>query len=77
MLVGSVKRVCNSEGEICQEELNLNAVYSDKPDSANAQWSRYTPSASLSMTVSNTQAFGKVLPGQYVFVDLSPADKDA
>jgi len=29
------------------------------------------------MTISNPQAFGKVLPGQFVFVDITPCEKDS
>jgi hypothetical protein len=77
MSVSSVKKVCDSEGVITQEEISLMAVYSNKEGSANAQWSKWTPSASLVICISNPQAFGKVLPGQFVFVDLTPTDKDA
>lgn len=77
MLVGSVKKVCGSDGEVSQEEVSLNAVYSNKEGSANAQWCKWTPSASLNFTISNPQAFGKVLPGQFLFVDFIPTDKDS
>jgi hypothetical protein len=76
MLVNSVKKVCDSEGNITQEELSLSAVYSNKAGSANEQWCKWTPSASFSFAVSNPSAFGKVLPGQFLFVDLIPTDKD-
>jgi hypothetical protein len=77
MVVNSVKKICDGEGNITQEEVSLNAVYSNKEGSANAQWSKWTPSANLSMYISNPDAFGKVLPGQFVFVDLTPTDKDS
>jgi len=77
MLVSSVKKVSDSEGNITAEELAFNAVYSNQAGSANSQWCKWTPSGSLNFTVSNPAAFGKVLPGQFVFVDLIPTDKDA
>ena len=77
MNVNSVKTVHGNEGEPYQQELALSAVYSNKEGSANAQWSKWTPSASLTMTVSNPAAFGKVLPGQFVYVDITPTDKDS
>jgi hypothetical protein len=77
MLVNSVKKVCDSEGNITQEELSLSAVYSSNSASANAQWCKWTPAASFSFAVSNPAAFGKVLPGQFFFVDLIPTDKDS
>lgn len=75
MLVNSVKKSVDGEGNPYQEEVSLSAVYG-KEGSANAQWSKWTPSASLSFVISNPDAFGKVLPGQFVFVDLIPTDKD-
>lgn len=77
MTIGSVKSCADSEGNKTQEELSLNAVYSNKPDSANAQWCKWTPSAQFSFTISNPGAFGKVLPGQFVYVDITPTDKDS
>jgi hypothetical protein len=74
--VNSVKKICDGTGAITQEEIGCNAVYDSKEGSANAQWSKWTPCASLMMTISNPQAFGKVLPGQFLFVDLIPTDKD-
>jgi len=76
MTVNTVKSVADSEGKKSSEELTLSAVYSSDPKSANAQWSKYTPSAQLSMHISNPAAFDKVLPGQFMFVDLSPCGKD-
>jgi hypothetical protein len=77
MMVNSLKTVHGQDGEPQQQEIALSAVYSNKEGSANAQWSKWTPSASLTMTVSNTAAFGKVLPGQFLYVDLIPTDKDS
>jgi hypothetical protein len=77
MMVNSVKTVHGNDGEPQSQELALSAVYSNKDGSANAQWSKWTPCASLSMTVSNPAAFGKVNPGQFVYVDLIPTDKDS
>jgi hypothetical protein len=77
MVVNSVKKVCDNEGAVSQEEIGFNAVYSSVAGSANAQWSKWTPCASLTMTISNPEAIGKVLPGQFVFVDLVPTDKDS
>lgn len=76
MSIGSVKSSCDHNGEKCAEEVTLQDVYG-AAGSANAQWSKWTPSASLTMQVNNPSAFGKVLPGQFFFVDLIPTDKDA
>lgn len=76
MLVSTVKKSVDGEGNPYQEEVALSAVYG-KEGSANGQWSRWTPSASLTMSISNPEAFGKVLPGSFMFVDLIPTDKDS
>jgi len=77
MVVNALKTVHGTEGEPVQQELELSAVYSNAAGSANSQWSKWTPSASLKMSVSNTAAFNKVLPGQFVYVDLIPCEKDS
>ena len=77
MSVGSVKSVADSNGNKTQEEVTFNAVYSNQEGSANQQWSKWTPSALLSMNISNPGAFDKVLPGQFVFVDITPCEKDS
>ena len=74
-VVSSVKSIADSNGDKSQEEIALNAVYSGSE--ANKQWARYTPSASLTASISNPAAFGKVLPGQFFFVDLIPTDKES
>lgn len=75
--VGSVKRCADSGGNITAEEVSLNAVYDNREDSANAQWCKWTPFGQFSFTISNPAALGKVLPGQFYFVDLIPTDKDS
>jgi hypothetical protein len=76
MSVQSVKNVCDGEGKKSCEEIVLTAVYG--PDgSANKQWSKWTPAGNLTFQVNNPDAFGRVLPGQFLFVDLIPTDKDA
>lgn len=75
MSIASTKSSCDNNGNKTQEEIALQAVYGPE-DSANAQWSKWTPSANLTMHVNNPAAFGKVLPGQFYFVDLIQTDKD-
>lgn len=77
MVVNTVSRQADTEGGIQSEEITMSAVYSDKEGAPNKQWSKWTPSGQLKFTVSNANAFGKVLPGQFFFVDLNPCDKDA
>jgi len=77
MVINTVKRSADPNGEINAEEVTASAVYSDKEGSANKEWSKWTPSAALSFTVTNPAAFGKVLPGKFFYVDLIPTDKDS
>lgn len=75
MSVESVKSVCDNKGEKMQEEISLRCVYDS--EGPNKQWSKWTPNGSLAFTVSNPAAFGKVLPGQFYFVDLEACEKDS
>lgn len=77
MVVNTVSRNADQSGEINAEEITLSAVYSDKEGSANKQWSQWTPCGNLKFTVNNKAALGKVLPGQFYYVDLIPTDKDS
>lgn len=77
MVVNTVKRSAAQDGSIQQEEITLSAVYSDKEGAPNKLWSKWTPSGNLSFTVSNENVFGKILPGQFYFLDLVQCDKDA
>ena len=73
--VSTVKRITLYGSSEEYEELSLSAVHTGSE--ANKQWSKWTPSASLTMTISNPLAFGKALPGQFFFVDLIPTDKES
>ena len=77
MVVYTVTRNANAQGEIDSEEITLGAVSSDKEGSANKQWAKWTPSGQLKFMVNNPAALGKVLPGQFYYVDLVPTDKDS
>lgn len=77
MCVNRVARIAGNDGAIASEEVQLSAVYSNDPKSANAQWSKWTPAAQLNMTINNPDALGKILPGQFVYVDISETDKDS
>ena len=54
------------------EEWNLEPVTTG---TGNESWSKFTPSGSLRLVVTNPETFGKVTPGAMMFVDLSPADE--
>lgn len=76
MSVVAVKRLADGEGKITAEEIEMCAVYG-APGTVNNKWSKWTPNGRLTMTVSNPDVFGKVLPGQFIFVDLVPTTKDS
>lgn len=77
MVVNTVKRCASDTGEIQSEEITLSAVYSDKEGAPNKQWSKWTPCGNLSFTVTNPAALGKVLPGQFYFVDLVQCERES
>lgn len=76
MLVNSVKKSVDSNGNPYAEEVHMSVVYGSE-GSVNEKWSKWTPSGSLLFTISNPNAMNKLLPGQFHFVDLIPTDKDS
>lgn len=72
MSVSSVTRNADNVGNISSETVTLNAVYGGSDE--NKQWSKWTPSGSLTLTINNSDAFGRLLPGQFYFVDMIPTD---
>lgn len=77
MVVNTVSRSADHNGDISAEEITLSAVYSDKEGSANKQWSKWTPTGNLRFSVTNPAAFGKLLPGKFVYLDITETDKDS
>lgn len=76
VVADSLKRQIDGNGDCIAEEIALSAVHGNT-GTVNAEWSKYTPSAHLTMYVTNPAAFGKVAPGQFFFVDLIPTTKEA
>lgn len=58
--------------EVTQETVALQPVYED---GANSQWSKYTPSGEISLTITNPEAYKQFELGKAYFVDFSPADE--
>jgi hypothetical protein len=77
MVVNTVARHADQNGGTACEMITMSAVYSDKDGAANKQWAQWTPTGQLSFTVTNPAALGKVLPGQFYYLDLIPTDKDS
>jgi hypothetical protein len=57
------------------EYVRLNAVYG-KDGSANASWSKATPSGQVTITISNPDAWGHFKTGGFYFVDFSEATEE-
>jgi hypothetical protein len=53
--------------------VDMQAAYNDG-DPGNAEWSKYTPSASCSMHITNPGAIDAFEVGKFYFVDFTPAD---
>lgn len=77
LVVNTVLRHADNDGNIQAEEITMSAVYSDKEGSVNKQWSKWTPACQLKFTVNNPAVFGRILPGQFFMADLTRCDKDA
>lgn len=58
------------------ESIELAAV-NGKDGSANAAWSKATPSGKLEMHISNPDAQGRFEPGRFYFLDITEATEDA
>jgi hypothetical protein len=60
------------------EQLDLSAVCSSEfgpeGESEDNTYARYTPSASLNMTINNPDLAGKFNPGDTFYVDFTPAE---
>lgn len=58
------------------EQVDLSAA-NGRADTANAQWSKWTPAGKLTMTINNPTAQKVLRPGAYVFLDISETTEDA
>lgn len=71
MRVSSVSNQIAADGSVEYQTVELCAVYGDSPE--NKQWSKWTPSASLKIQISNQAAMNKLASGHEFFVDFTPA----
>jgi hypothetical protein len=69
--VTAVHRHADETGATAAEHVTLGAVVNDA--GANKDWTNSTPVAHMQFTVNNPAAFGKLLPKQVYFVDLTAA----
>lgn len=68
---------CNSvtTQEGGQEIVTLSPVYGTSENPANKEWSKYTPSGSISMTITAEGAVKTFTPGKEYFVLFTPAEE--
>lgn len=53
-------------------QVQMQAAYGTEGD--NAMWSKYTPSATLTMSITNPSAIEAFEPGKEYYVDFTPVD---
>lgn len=75
MKVSHVEENKSTDGQTKYGELVvLNAVYSEDPQSENYSFSQATPSATVSLFISNPSAYGAFEVDKEYYVDFSPAE---
>lgn len=55
------------------ETVKLEPVHADSEE--NKTWSKWTPSGGLELTITNPDAFGKLVPGGEYLLDLTPVPR--
>lgn len=74
MRVLEVSQRMDEKGQPEQEIVKLTAVYSDDPNSENAEWSKYTPAADFNIHITNPGAFGQLSRGHEFYIDFIPVE---
>jgi hypothetical protein len=80
MTIESVQVYRTASAGVTQETIKMRAVAkqgsypSDGSDEDNT-YAKYSPSASLDITIANPALFGKLNPGEFYYVDFTPAKK--
>lgn len=70
--VVEVLHVKNPDGTTQQERVTLSAVYGPV-GSLNADWAKFTPAATFTISIDNPRAHGKLSSGHEFYVDFIPA----
>jgi hypothetical protein len=68
-------RVTGITGEEGHETVTLKPVYSADPNSENYDYSKYTPSGSIEMTITNPDAFGFFDLRREVLIEFTHAEE--
>ena len=61
-------------GGVLQVTVTLQPVYGGADDEANREWSKWTPSGEIRLTITNPLAYEQFVLGKAYFVDFSPAE---
>lgn len=62
------------EGLVETKIVTLQPVFGGDDDDANKQWSRWTPSGQLQLTITNPEVFPELVNGKTFFVDFTPVE---
>lgn len=69
--VAEVARQASQSGSFDGEKVRLQAAMGEE----NKEWSRWTPSGTIEMQITNEEASRQFVPGQHVFVTFEPIPK--
>lgn len=61
-------------GFVETKSVRLQPVYGGDEDEANKQWSKWTPSGELALTITNPAVFPDLVIGRTFFVDFTPVE---
>ena len=71
MRVSDVIRRIAADGSVESEQVKLQAVYGDK-DTANGEWSKWTPQANFEIWINNPSAIGALTREHEFYIDFVP-----
>lgn len=66
--------VCTTTGMVEAVRVTLQPVYGGDDDAANKEWSKWTPSGEVSMTITNPLAYDQFKIGKAYWVDFTPVE---
>lgn len=64
----------HSKGSVEAVTVTLQPVFGGDDDEANRDWSKWTPSGEIRLTITNPEAHSQFAIGKSYFVDFTPAD---
>ena len=80
MRVSNVASIKNQDGATGYEQFQFHAVAKDESyptdgTDENNTFAKWTPTAVLTMTVTNPELFGQIREGELYYLDFTPVDK--